>query len=509
MGKQVEKIINRFDRLREDKRTKASDEYSITKHFDTLRYKTKLVPQIKTEADETKAFDIKKFLYAPYASSNILFGLGIVDTVKICLYLYDIDSGFSGGWTGGSYLKYASTGRDEDVLFYYKDYMYVWGDDQLVRLDVTNSTNDFALYKSITFTTVVQPVHHSSDDIAYFFADNDIHKLNGVTWTDNALVLPTNIRITCATEYGNYLAIGGVENATGSNPRSIVFLWDRDSSLTTLTERLDFGQGKLVHLAVLNNKLIGVMDIFASTFLGRDRGKIVVKQGSGQFGITINEILTDDLSAGSGGVLPKGNFIADEKLYFPCNAKLNGDPRGGVWVVDSNGRMSLELVEFDALQNVGAITERSDIQSVYAVGNTWWFAHSSDGSVSRTSDQNDFDTTNASIYETLILRGDDSGQTKKLIGVEVMTEKLPTAGQIVLKYRKDEDIKVANSAYPSWTTIFTEATDDSISHGAVNIESTGATLPQYKELQFRVESTGGAVITGIRYKYEIIDKQIF
>ena len=71
MGKQVEKIINRFDRLREDKRTKASDEYSITKHFDTLRYKTKLVPQIKTEADETKAFDIKKFLAKPLFTSMI------------------------------------------------------------------------------------------------------------------------------------------------------------------------------------------------------------------------------------------------------------------------------------------------------------------------------------------------------------------------------------------------------------------------------------------------------
>jgi len=81
-----------------------------------------------------------------------------------------------------------------------------------------------------------------------------------------------------------------------------------------------------------------------------------------------------------------------------------------------------------------------------------------------------------------------------------MTEALPTNGQIVLKYRKDKDLVDG-----AWTTIFTEATDDSIEFDAINIS--GATLPEYKEIQFRIESTGGAVITGLKWKAEIIDKQ--
>jgi len=57
-----------------------------------------------------------------------------------------------------------------------------------------------------------------------------------------------------------------------------------------------------------------------------------------------------------------------------------------------------------------------------------------------------------------------------------------------LKYKKD--------AETSFTTIFTHNTDDSLFHEAVNIESSGATLPEFRELSLRIESTGGAVITG-------------
>ena len=94
---------------------------------------------------------------------------------------------------------------------------------------------------------------------------------------------------------------------------------------------------------------------------------------------------------------------------------------------------------------------------------------------------------------------DDIRITKKLVGVTVETEALPTAGQVVLKYRKDEET--------SWTTIFTNTTDNSLSHSAINIESTGVTLPQFKEIQFQIISTGNAVITGLRFKIEIIDKE--
>ena len=78
---------------------------------------------------------------------------------------------------------------------------------------------------------------------------------------------------------------------------------------------------------------------------------------------------------------------------------------------------------------------------------------------------------------------------------------LPAAGSVVLKYRKDEET--------SYTTIFTHTTDNSLSHSAINIESSGATLPEYREIQFRIESTGNAEITSFSFVYEDQDKDLY
>jgi formylmethanofuran dehydrogenase subunit D len=100
----------------------------------------------------------------------------------------------------------------------------------------------------------------------------------------------------------------------------------------------------------------------------------------------------------------------------------------------------------------------------------------------------------AGVGETVKWNGGDSSKIKGLKSVSVQTVGLPTAGQIVLKYKKDEEL--------TWTTIFTNTTDSSVSHEASNIESTGANLPQFKDIQFRVEATGNAEVIGIRMRYE-------
>lgn len=113
--------------------------------------------------------------------------------------------------------------------------------------------------------------------------------------------------------------------------------------------------------------------------------------------------------------------------------------------------------------------------------------------------------TATSIYESKIFNFGDSSKKKRLIGITVMTEPLPTAGQVVLKYQVDENIGTT-----IWTTIFTEATDNSISHSAINIESSGVALPPiFKEISFRIESTGGAVITGLKMGVEELDADIY
>jgi hypothetical protein len=292
---------------------------------------------------------------------------------------------------------------------------------------------------------------------------------------------------TAACAYGDYLAIACV--TTGTFPHSTVFLWDRDSSLSTVTQRIDFGPGKVIHLVSLDNKLIAVMDYFTGNTFGLLKGKVLIKQASGNTSFILNELLTDNNTAS----LPKNGVLKDNKYYFPMKLPLNGDNRLGIWRIDGNGYASLEVVEEEA----------TIINAIYLVGNVWWISHGTDGSVNRTDYDNPaYSTTLASVYESLINLGINltSNKTYKLLKVGVMTEAMPSAGQIVLKYRKDENLD------STWTTIFTNTTNDSIYHKTVNIESTGATLPEFREIQLRVESTGGAILTGIYFEWEEIDK---
>jgi hypothetical protein len=98
------------------------------------------------------------------------------------------------------------------------------------------------------------------------------------------------------------------------------------------------------------------------------------------------------------------------------------------------------------------------------------------------------------VVDTSYFTGGDSSINKNLRGIKVTYNALAGSGQVDLKYKADGDT--------SWTTIFTENTAGSIAHESVNIESTGAELPIFKEIAFRIELLNGAELTGLKFKYE-------
>ena len=494
--------ITRFDGgISRDIRESLSNSFGLTKHFDIFSKPKRLIPYVKTEADETvagtpKDGDIVKFIYAPLSATFRLFGYG-ENTSAVTLpaiYLHDADLTAT-GWTlaaNGALTGVTNQGRNKDVFFHYKNYLYGWNDGtsggKLWRFgDLTSSPTIAGGYQSINFTNVAQPVHHPADDIAYFFSDNNVHTLNNTSWTTNALVLPDNLKIVSATALGNYLAIG-CSPLSALAEESVIYLWDRDSSLTTISSKIQLGKGELKHIANLNGNLIAVIDFFMNNSQGLREGKMIVKRIIGDQALTINEILTD--SSSDAGIERIFNTLAvkEDKMYFPANIGFKGDTKLGIWVVDENGRITIDTVEED-LTGINKTFE-----GIYATGNVWWIAHSNDGSINRSD--NNLVKSFTSIYESQIFHNGDISQTKKLLGVTVMTEPLETDANVVLKYRKDEET--------AFTQIFTHTEDNSLRHSSVNIESSGATLPVFKEIQFRIESTFGAVITGLKFKYELV-----
>uniref|UniRef100_A0A6H1ZHU1 Uncharacterized protein n=1 Tax=viral metagenome TaxID=1070528 RepID=A0A6H1ZHU1_9ZZZZ len=493
-------IINKFDGgmladLRDDSELNPRG-FAITKHFNLKKGKT-LEPYRDLEADEDKTFNIVKFLFAADGAATTfnLWGLGVdVGTAKPGIYKKTNTGDVIGSaWTAPSNNVGTLGDRHKGAFFHYKNYLYCWQNGTVLSRfgDITGTPTFTDTYQTISYTNVAQPVRHPSDDIAYFFQDNVVHKLNNTTWSSSALTLPSNLVIMDAEPYGDYLAIACKSlNKAG---RSVVFLWDRDSSLATLSRRIDWGFGELRWIATLGGNLIGISELFTDTgYFGADFQEIQIRQAVGNKAEFLRSI---PVSLGRSETA--SNKVADnDKLYFPSGYTIRGVAHRGIWSVDYRGNPTLEVSVQDAASGPDGIGK---------LGNYWFVAHSNDGSVDRTNNSALY--TYTSIYESNVFNGGDSTQKKKVAGVSVSTEPLPAAGQIVLKYLINEDI-----AGQDWTTdgvtVFTNTTDDSIHQSAIN-NAAGVNLPEYKEIQWRIESTGGAKPTALKFKWEIIGKDIY
>lgn len=492
----------------EDKRAQSPNHFSITKNFDCFKYPSQLIPYAQTllslglSGASVKALNIVKFLYAPFSSTlNRLFGYGVDGSGFSKIYIFDIDAGTpnTSNWVALSNGASGVARNDTNVFFYYKGFIYMYrGGTTVIKADATGSGAFNDNYQTITYTGAgVQPVYHPADDTAYFFDDNVVYSLSGSTWTASVLTLPADQKITCACAHGTYLAIGTITKGT-LNVKSTVYLWDRDSSLTTLSDKIDFGEGTLFLIGSLNNKLIGLVSFYVNNLYALGKGEILVKQQSGEFATILERITTDTTS--SINPLSQNPTVRDNKMYFTCSAPLLGDARLGIWCVDENGKVALDTSEPLA----------TSYQGIYPIAATWWIACSGDGTVTHTDGTGTYSTTTPSVWETLILstvsvtsRGTiimDAMTTKKLVSVTSQFAPLTSGQSVKLYYRTD--------GASAWTLIFTFITVGQVSHTAINIESSGGNFVNYNEIQFRTESYGGAVVTGLKYAGEVIPNDL-
>lgn len=507
MGKTLELIITQFNGgLSEDKRSGwtgssgvfTTNKYSLTKHFDAFTYPHKLVPWNKTQAPDNyvKAYNVRNFAYA--AGKFYLLGDAQSGTAsRVQVFQDDGNLASPDSFSTSTNGLGTTSNKSTDIFFPYKTFIFIYVNGaQIDRFDTAGGGYSSA-YQSISYSFATQalPVWHKADDCAYFFADNLVHRLNNTSWSATVQQVPSNMRIVTACEDGNNLTLGCVTTDT-VNPRSIAFVWDRDSSLATFSRQVDFGEGTLKHLVNLDGRLIGVVDFYTESSLGLRIGKVYIKDGTvGNSARILNELDIQGATTRTGS-LSNTRVIRDNKLYFPMSVPVTNDDRFGIWVVDSAGRATLSVVE-------ESVSATGFFYAIYATGNVWWIAHSTDGSVSRSSyTPSDFSTTNASIYETLIFTGGDSSQQQKLLSITAITEPLALSGSTAtLKYRKDEET--------SWTTIFTQTNaTNSLKHTAINIEASGNNLPTSREIQFQLSSTSGAAVTGLKAKFETVDTDL-
>lgn len=474
-------------------------------HFDIFSAKNKLIPFSQLEADGSvgNTEKLTMFLSAGTTQANTKqYALGVVSG-QLYAKIFERASLPTGAWTGSTTGESSGIARNERLFVLYRDS----GGNQVIygakggttiwsyRIDNNTFTEDGSTAPSnaLTYTDIGQGIVHSKDDILYVPYDNKIAKNNAGTWTDVALTLPTGAVITSICEYGNFLAIATKPKFLGGS--SYVYLWDRNEVDTTLSQKIEWGAEDLYLIQELEGALIGISTTAATSILLEP--KIFFKQYTGTGAKQFLELPIDAPPANGvtiGHITQKQNG----RIYFMMSFEVDDVQFNGVWSIGKSSSGTWALSMDRKINNDTDITGTPKPLGFQLLGDYMTVAYNdgNDYKANRTDDASPPGFTNAtSVYETIILNFGDASVTKKLLSVTIISEPLPTAGQVVVKYKKDEETTFAN-------TILTNTTDNSIRKSAINIESSGATLPQFKEIIFRLESTGNCIITGLKIRVE-------
>lgn len=489
MSKTVQININNFsggisDDPREDNATK----HQVTQHFDIFSQPNRLTPYRSLETDtetsvsatDLKQYDVRDFLYA--SASAKLYGLG--QTGAGNTKIVQKADATTGLWTTPASSEGNGAVRN-GCLVEYKDYLWGFqGGTSVFKWGLLSGTPAItnAAGTVATISSVAQGVI-AKDDNLYLPYNNKLVRVNaGGTVQDAVLTLPSNFKITSIANYGNYLAVACAPVST-FNGQSKVFLWNLTSD--DVQEAIDWGEGEIRILESIEGMLIGVTDRYLNNATGAGRGSMVIQVYQGGTPQVVKEVFTEALTGKS---IPLSKAVKNNRLFFA--AKIMTNTAGteyveGLW---SFGRKNVNYPFSLALDVIDENIDTNGIQAFGTAANFFFITHSNDGSIDKTDDTAAYTFT--SVYESQIFNFSDPMSDKNLLSFKVSVRPLTSGESVTAKYR-------VNGA-TAWTTIGTFNTVGQMSHTFLNIESTGLAFAAGHEYEFRLESTGGAEITGMQ-----------
>jgi hypothetical protein len=257
-------LINRFDGgLALGERPQTINEQSASQGYNIFvdPFKLKKIDNLTVNetasgasvtSGECPVFDATK-----RASDGRIIGVGqTTGSGSTTFRFYRKDSSITGNWVQNSSAGSSITNYNAYAVLY-KDVQYGYytqsSESRLYRYDsdsamtLIGTTADF--HSSIT----PRPVVHSQDNILYMATNKTVSKYDGTTFTASALTLPYYISSMC--EYGTYLAI-----ACQAPEGGVIYLWGRDTSLTTLQDVIKVDNGKLQIIENLDGYLVAITE---------------------------------------------------------------------------------------------------------------------------------------------------------------------------------------------------------------------------------------------------------
>ncbi len=493
--KQKQVIINNFSGgISNDVREQSGTKFAISQHFDNTTSPQRLVPFRDSEDDNTTQVGIMGFEW----NGTNMYGLGLTLSGGLKAQIYQ-KTGLTGVWSPATTAQSAGiAGMIGNCFKAYKGYTYQFvRSNSLDRWQIGGTyTDGYAGLSFNAFTdgsgNVTNGVVHSKTDtlyIGYYSTGNGsrIFQDNNGTTTNIALQLPTNVIVTSLAEFGSYLAIGcRPVNGAGN---SKVFLWDMVSA--DVTESLDFGVGDLWILANVEGRLVAVMNEAGSSDITFPKKKVYIKIYAGGSPTLFKTLEDMDLELfGLLGYKPYYSNI--NGLTFGLYSTGESVPTGLYTFSRGAGGQEYQVTSSRLIHNNTTIT---NLVGIYKVGDVVFTAYNyvadTSSNVGRTENTEIY--TNNAYYISQKFNDGDTSERKSLDAVSVFYPPLPSGASVTLSFRKDEET--------AWTTIFTDSTLNSVSHEALNIEPTATNFDPFKEIQFKIESTGGAEITGFKFLY--------
>lgn len=492
--------VNRFDGGKAyDKRLAGANEFGASINFDIHSYPSLLTPVRDYEDEETyngvsegiKASDIACF---GQVGNSTVYGIGRKNDGtgrKIYNKTITASTWLETNASSGAVAE-SSTGCALPGFFIEQRnssnsslYWFVTGNDvpsssfwQIGLLDYTQSAGPNFAKKTLAFNPTFKPqAIVGIDGVVYVSDNNKIHGCNSDTTIDDSVFTVSPLyNITSMCLYGTYLAI-----AIYGIGRSKVLLWDYNNAQAT--EMIDWGEGALMVLENLDGVLVGVTDKYINSSLfseARGTGSMEIKTWSGGLS-TLTEVRAKGVVANA---VEQYKFVKNGAVYW--YAKIPLDSTGtsyeeGIWAFGrktSNQPYSLYLHRE---------TAGTSFEGFWGIGDYFYLPHSGDGSISKSSSTATFTLTSS--YETPLINGGDSSIEKNAMGFSLGFDAFPSGATLALKYRRDGD--------SNWITV-----DPIISISTGDLSALYTLDFNFRDIEFRLESTGGAIPTSYKFRYE-------
>lgn len=340
-----------------------------------------------------------------------------------------------------------------------------------------------------------QAIVHSKDDCLYMGANNVLARNNVGSWTTAALTLPTGTVISCLSEFNDFLAIG----CNLPSGKSIVYLWDRNSSLTTTSANLDWGFGSLQTLQQVEEYLVGVS---TTSSAGLYPKMVFRRYISGAGGQVFNELFASSAT----GLQVVGNSMkVGNRMYFMGGITIDGTLHNGIFAIQRPTLTGDFSVWIDRLPNND--TGTSSAMGGFTIVNDYVYLSYASGTTMRYTNSGTTAYSATSYWETVwnpSMQEKDKTKNKTLKVIALTT--LPISangGNIAVDYKVDGG---------NWITVYTQTTVGSVTTELTK-DATGTSFTSGREYKFRVKpggasSVGLVEVTEFKYSYEILDSLI-